>query len=199
LSGGAYVTFPEAYKLAEQVSRELAPHVDRIKAVGSLRRRRSRVGDIEFLVEPKQVAVDLFGTLKADIDPIRAELHQLGTWVKGGDRMMQITDLLGRAGLHLEVYLVHPPAQWGSLLAIRTGPRDLGHEAVTRMRENGLRHIEGRVMRGTETIPTPTEEDFFRLAGLDCVPPHERDVYAGQLNQARERANAARYSHFSRR
>jgi DNA polymerase/3'-5' exonuclease PolX len=193
MSAGASMPWAEAYALAEHAAARLRPHVVRLKAVGSLRRRRERCNDLEFLAEPRMVEADLFGTMAPDLGGLRAALLELGTWVKGGERMMQITDFNGRAGLKLEIYLCHPPAQWGSLLAIRTGPYELGREAVTRMRERGVRHEDGRVVdqRGN-VIPTPTEEAFFGLAGLPCLAPNQRDQFAGELEVARVRAQTAR-------
>lgn len=188
MSDGSLLPWADAYALAEHAAEVLRPHVQRLKAVGSLRRRRPYVRDIEFLAEPRMVVDDLFGNMAPDVAPIRAALEQLGTWVKGAERMMQITDLGGRVGLKCELYLVHPPAQWGSLLAIRTGPYELGRHAVTRMRERGFRHDGGRVLRGSEVIPTPTEEDFFAAAWLPCLAPHLRDEFAQQLEaQSAER------------
>ncbi len=191
MSTGFALQWPEASRLADRVMTALRPLVVRIEVVGSVRRRRTYVRDIELLLEPRMIEIDLFGTLAPDVAPIRSALEQLGTWVKGGERMIQITDV-GHAGMSVDVYLCHPPAQWGSLLAIRTGPTDLGHEAMTRVREKKLRHEYGHLVRGSEVIPTPTEEDFFAAVGLECVPPAERDIYAGQLNQIRERMNSTR-------
>lgn len=187
VSDGTSLPFDEAYPLAERVAGELKTHCQRIKAVGSLRRRRPRVGDIEFLVEPNLVEVDLFGTLQPDTEPLRVAMLQLGTWVKGGTRMMQVTDALGVPGLKLELYLVHPPAEWGSLLAIRTGPWELGRLAVSRMRDRGLRHLDGHVVRARtrEAVPTPTEEAFFEAAGMETPPPHERDRIMERIKAAR--------------
>lgn len=181
MSTGTALSWEEAYRLAEDVSKELRPHVVRIKAAGSLRRRRPTCGDLEFVVEPHMAAADLFGTLAPVVAPIRAALEQLGTWVKGGERMMQVTDLLGRNGLKCEVYLCHPPAQWGSILAIRTGPYELGRHAVTVMQKFGFKHDEGHAVevKTGATVATPTEEAFFRLAGLPCWAPAYRDnLYA---------------------
>jgi DNA polymerase/3'-5' exonuclease PolX len=48
------------------------------------------------------------------------------------------------------------------------------------MHEFGLRHVDGHVERVAtgEVVPTPTEEDFFRLAGLPFLPPAKRDSRA---------------------
>lgn len=188
MSTGKPLPFREAYGLAEDVAAELRPLVVRLKAGGSLRRRRPHVSDIEFVAEPRMVEVDLFGAMAPVVDPIRKRLEELGTWVKGADRMMQITDLFGRPGLKCEVYLVHPPAQWGSQLAIRTGPWELGRHAVTVMRDRGYRHDEGHAIEIStdRTVPTPTEEDFFALAGLPCWPPSRRDDLIARI-QAGER------------
>ncbi len=182
MSTGRLVPFAEAYVLAEHASQHLSRHVVRLKAVGSVRRRRDFVGDLEFLVEPRMIDADLFGTKAPDVEPLKAALLQLGTWVKGGTRQMVITDFNGREGLKLELYLCHPPAQWGSLLAIRTGPWELSREAVSKMRALGRRHVDGHVLNaGGETTPTPTEEAFFAAAGLPCLPPRARDQFAGEL------------------
>ena len=102
MSTGTSLPWDEAYVLAKTAANQLRPHVVRLKAVGSLRRRRPCVGDIEFLAEPVMVEADLFGSLAPDVAPIREVLEQLGTWVKGGERMMQITNFYGLPGLKLE-------------------------------------------------------------------------------------------------
>lgn len=192
-AGVVKVPWAEAYVLAEHASQHLKAHVVQLKAVGSVRRKRELVGDLEFLAEPRMIEADLFGTQAPDLEGLRAALRELGTWVKGAERMMQITDFNGRPGLKLEIYLCHPPAQWGSLLAIRTGPYELGREAVTRMREHGLRHQEGHVVdQHGKVVPTPTEEAFFAAAGLPFLPPNQRDQFASELEAARVRANTAR-------
>lgn len=112
----------------------------------------------------------------------------LGTWVKGGERLMQVSDVLGVEGLDLELYLCHPPAQWGSLLAIRTGPAALGVLAMTNMKKRFLRHEDGRVLdtRTNTMVPTPEEADYFRLAGLEYLPPEERDAYVKKMLKSKE-------------
>lgn len=195
MSLGTRMSFGDAYGLAEEVSERLGPTVDHLKAVGSLRRRRDTVGDIEFLARPHSTA-DLFGgATTVHLPEVREAMYGLGTWIKGGPRMMQVTDLLGRLGTRLELYLVHPggctckdcspwgPAAWGSMLAIRTGPEDLGKYCVSRMRERGFRHAHGHVreLDSGKIVATDIEEDFFRLAGVECLSPRLRDEQAAGL------------------
>lgn len=184
LSEGPRFPFEVAYATAEEVSERLSPTLERLKAVGSLRRRRPSVGDLEFLAVPF-FDEDLFGgDPKPCLDPVRLVLRELGTWVKGGDRFMQVKDLLGTEGLSLDLYLAHPPAEWGSLEAIRTGPRLLGLLCMMRLAQNGYTHQGGRVLKSGKLVPTPTEEDFFGLAGIECLPPNQRDAQAAQLKRA---------------
>lgn len=179
-SQGPGLPWDDAFALASEVAVHLEPWCVRSKCVGSVRRRRPECGDIEFVVEP-HASVDLLGEKTPLIEPVRAAVQELGDWVKGGDRMMQVTDLMGRYGVKLEVYLVIPPASWGSLVAIRTGPADLGKYVVTRCRERGYVHAKGFAKRGGVRIPTDTEEQFFALADVPCVPPHQRDALADRL------------------
>lgn len=179
-SPGHRLLWGEAYAIASEVAAHLEPWCARLKCVGSVRRRRPECGDIEFVAEPP-ASEDLLGQKTPLVEPIRAAVQELGDWVKGGDRMMQVTDLMGRHGLKLEVYLVSPPASWGSILAIRTGPADLGKYVVTRCREKGYVHSQGFAKRSGVQIPTDTEEQFFALADVPCVPPHERDALAERL------------------
>ena len=187
MSTGLLIPWEDAMVMAAEVVQQLKPHVVRMKAAGSLRRRRPQVSDIEFVVEPRMVQVDLFGAEGPDLREIKRRLLEMGEWVKGGERMMQITDLLGRQGAKLDVYLVHPPAEWGSILAIRTGPASLGQYVVTKMRNFGYQHAGGRVVKqGTgEDVPTPTEEDFFALAELPCLKPRQRDDQLKALTNGR--------------
>lgn len=182
MSTGRKIPWDDAAAIAEAVSAELTPLVKRIKCVGSVRRRKAECGDIEFLAEP-HFDQDLLGGRTAITDPVERRLRELGTWVAGGTRHMRIVDVLGRTGLHLEVYLVHPPASWGSLLAIRTGPADLGRYVMTACRQHGFRHQNGYARRldTGERVPTDTEAQFFALADVECLPPHRRDVQAEAL------------------
>lgn len=206
MSLGARMSFDAAFELGQEAAEQLKPTLELLKAVGSLRRQRKKIGDIEFLARPHS-SPDLWGGPSTiHLLDIQAAMRTLGKWVKGGPRMMQITDLLGREGARLELYLVHPdgcgcrdcrpdgPSAWGSMLAIRTGPEDLGKYCVTRMRARGYRHVHGHVRKigSEEVVPTETEESFFELAGVMCLPPRLRDDQAKGLWEAYTKKRGAR-------
>lgn len=200
MSVGTRLPWAAAADLARAMCEELAPAVVRTKVVGSVRRRRPEVGDIEILAEPRMIpapprkrgrkadpAEDLFGETAAaptpdepemvpDLEPAREVVGRWGEVVKGGERYIQV---VRPDGIKVDLFLCHPPAQWGSLLAIRTGPSDLSREAVTRIKARGYVHDAGHAAFPDGTlIRTPTEWDFFALAGLALVPPAQRDTPA---------------------
>ena len=182
MSTGTSLPWGEAYGLAEQAAKLLLPHVVRLKAVGNLRRRRPYVGDLEFLAESRMEPSDLFGSLAPDVAPIRKVFEELGTWVKGGERMMQITNFYGLPGLKLEVYLCWKPASWGALLGIRTGPWELGRHVMTAIKGRGYGHAAGHAfsLDTREPVATPDEAEWFGLAGLPLIAPNLRDEFAVQ-------------------
>lgn len=86
---------------------------------------------------------------------------------------------------------------WGATLAIRTGPADFSKRLVTGLLKNGLRNKDGRVYRcipcdwcnghpgecgkcdntrllPTEVISVPTEEEYFKLCGVEWSEPRKR-------------------------
>lgn len=173
MSIGTKTRLADALVIAKQIVDDLAPHCKRLKVAGSLRRKRPEVSDIEIVCEP-YMAADLFGENVPDVERIRNAAEQWGTIVKGGDRMIQVQTVMGPK---LDLFIVHPPANWWVILAIRTGPAPLGQWAVTRMHQFGLRCQDGRVLvKATgEEHPIESEADFFAAARLNCLPPARRD------------------------
>lgn len=183
MSTGLLLPFAEAYEMARHLTEDLHAVVQRSKVAGSLRRRKEEVGDIEIVIEPHLVETDFFGRKDPELEGLRRVVDQWGRVKKAGDRMIQITNVYGKEGLTVDLFLVHPPAQWGSILAIRTGPYELSRLAVTLMSDRGYRHRNGYAVnrRTGELVPTPTEDKFFRLAGLPCLPPARRGDPAAMI------------------
>lgn len=178
MSTGEPMAFEHAYKAANEIHTRLSPACARLKAAGSLRRRRPFIRDLEMVCEPLTVT-DLLGAESLDVQSIRQACAMIGDIEKGGEKYIKVCNVLGIEGLALDLFIVTPPAQWGSILAIRTGPAELGKFAVSRMPDFGLYHRDGRIVdRVGKLHPTPTEEDFFAAARLPCLPPAQRDSRA---------------------
>lgn len=177
MSQGTKLAWRDAYGILRGIALELRPHVRRMKAGGSIRRGRAFVGDLELIIEPNMVDVSLLGDQEPDLGEVRRILRRAGTWVKGGDRFIQVTDVNERKGLQLDVWICWPPAQWGSILAIRTGPAELGHIAMMRLTDRQRSHTAGHVvdLKTRAVLPTPDEASFFQLAGLPHWPPAKRE------------------------
>jgi hypothetical protein len=126
----------DARLIAEDLRSKIEPACvpGRTLVVGSVRRKRQDVGDIEILGMPiLRAPKPEFGqplVFETMLDKVLYELVRDG-WlhpVKGGPRMKQFEICLGKYNLkslnpfHFELYLVIHPAQWGVLSLIRTGP-----------------------------------------------------------------------------
>lgn len=170
-----------AQNLAHHLIERIKPTLIRVEVAGSIRRECERVGDIEIVAQP-YLNEDLFADQGSPIlEPLLGELGKIGRIVKGGQRYIRV--FFTKPEVYGDIFLVHPPAQWGSIMAIRTGPSDLSRYVVTKMREQGVRHQDGyaKNIETGEVVPTPTEEDFFGLAGLTCPLPKHRDALAKKV------------------
>lgn len=195
---------------ARTMSRELEDVSARSYVVGSIRRGCDPVGDVELLVEPRAGGQgSLFGGEGPDVEAVERVVRGWGEWQKGGQRFMQVLKPIGRdRHLQVDVFVCSPPAEWGTLMAIRTGPAELGKRAVTRIKSRGWRVMRGAVWRpgddpgpGDEVldesnlpdgvsaqrpwikVPTPTEREFFAAAGLRTIPPRRRDDGVPELSR----------------
>jgi DNA polymerase/3'-5' exonuclease PolX len=171
----------EAERVASEVCSLLEPHVTRQVIAGSIRRRRPEVKDIEIVAEPAMVPDGFLGERR----PCSVEIKELAaTWgrlTKGGEKYVQVEDVLG-SGLALDLFLVTPPASWGAILAIRTGPAAYSQMLVSALRGRLMRCEDGRVVSSgllglDEEVWTPDEESFFGACGVRYVPPEQRGVF----------------------
>ena len=127
-----------AKRIAEELVERLRPGCVQIEIAGSIRRRSPWVHDIEIVAEPWWEKVpNLLGeaiTYRSGLDDVLAELQELQALrsfpgSKHGERMKQFA--VAPLGIKVDLFIVRPPAQWGSLLAIRTGPAHYSHWLVT--------------------------------------------------------------------
>ena len=172
------IPYSQAERIAADFLSALRPFCERAEAAGSLRRGKTEVGDVEIVVQPILRPVrGLFGDVMGMENALeRFPWAAWGQVVKGGPRYKQI---LTPHGVALDVFVVLPPAQWGLIYLLRTGPADFSRWVVTPRRKGGglpshLRVKDGAVWQGKEIIPTPTEADVFRLLGMEPIPPARR-------------------------
>lgn len=171
--------------VAAALLHHLSPHCERIEIAGSIRRRKRDIGDIEIVCIPKlERATDLFGkptgpSLDSLADGIAS--YSMSEKVGGGalerqndgERYIKLYEKV--VGIQVDLFVVRPPAEWGAIYAIRTGSGDFSKKLVTGLRARGYRCEDGRVLDSrNERIPCPEENDFFKAAGVQWIPPERR-------------------------
>lgn len=203
MSTGLYLPIQHAQLLADAIIKLLKPSCDRIEPAGSLRRQRTHVHDIEFVVIPKMVAKpgavqqSLFGgsdqqkpELGSALDPA---LHKLIT-EKDSIRWPAQRSLDGNKQKRLEVEIrrdsdtwievelwITTELQFEGIWLIRTGPAEFSKHMVTRDVLGGplpprWRRHQGYMTHDGQHVSI-SEREWFDLCGYDYKPPNERDAW----------------------
>ena len=156
----------QATEIAERVKAQLAPHCDRIEIAGSIRRRKSDVGDIEIVAIPKPYDVGLFAS---GIAPI------VSAWPKvRGELPCKYTQRTLPDGIALDLFFA-TAENWGLIYAIRTGSADYSHRVLAcGWVRNGYKSAGGMLARDGVAVPVMEERDLFRLARVKWIPPEDR-------------------------
>lgn len=170
----------KARTIAEEFIEMLSPRCECIEIAGSIRRRKPEVKDIELVAIPKvREERDLFGELLDTISELdEFDWSSYGEIIKNGSKYKQIRTF---PLINLDLFIVLPPAQWGVIFAIRTGPADYSRWLVTQQRYGGAMPAgyfvqEGQLWGPHGIIPTPEESDFFAEIGLICPLPWDRSM-----------------------
>ena len=170
----------------------------RIEIVGSVRRGVAEVKDIELVCIPEprrpsaEFGVKVFNTL-LDKSLYFLEKNSCLEMIKGGDKYKQFW-ILKEGGVHvikLDLFLVTPPAQWGVLMVIRTGPAEFSRWCVTHESKGGALpdgycvaqgavwrvdqvDVKGVPFEGESPKSMPEEEDFLNFLNILRQEPRER-------------------------
>ncbi len=143
-----------------------------VAVAGSFRRCRETVGDLDILAtsdEPEKV-FDRFSHLP-EVATVR---------LRGSTK--ETVEL--RGGLQVDLRVVEPEA-FGAALQYFTGSKDHNVRLRSLAREKGLKINEYGVFRGEERVGGRTEEEVYRLLGLDWIPPELRED-RGEIALAQE-------------
>ncbi len=154
------VAWPVAQELVQALRQELG--TQSVEPVGSLRRMKDTIGDIDLLVayaEPER-ATAAFTAL-----PLVEEVVS-----HGPTRATVILD----NGLQVDLRALQPE-RYGSLLQYFTGSKD--HNVALRglAQRKGLSLSEYGFKRGDDEILCPQEEDVYHALGLPWIPPELRE------------------------
>ena len=148
----------EAEKLAYDFIREIADHCEKIRIVGSIRRRRPQVKDIDLVLIVK------------DWLSITTTLRKMSTkfLIDGTEQKRVIYK-----GQQFDLYSASPET-WGTLILIRTGSAQHNVKLSTLARKKGMK-LSHRGLEKKGKVIASTERKIFESLGLDYVEPEERD------------------------
>lgn len=189
-----------AQEAAETLRDLLAPACERIEIAGSIRRRKPEVKDIELVAVPRvdtATATDLWGT-PLPIDLLEGQLTALmmqslarrddGLAIREVEMVRADGSIVRthRAGpaykallwrrIPVDLFIVRPPAEWGVIFTIRTGPADWSQRLVTECQRWFMRVEGGRLLHHGDHVPCPEERDFLDAIGQPWVEPWERSA-----------------------
>jgi len=168
MSGEKRYPYAEAYKIALEVLEQLKPHCERVEIAGSVRRKKSEVGDIELVFIPKPYSIGLFESGIATV---------VNQWQKvKGELPCKYTQRILPQGIKLDLFFAEE-ANWGLVFALRTGSADYSHKVLANgWVHQGFESVGGYLFRDGEKYKIREEEDLFKLIGVRYVPPEDRNL-----------------------
>ena len=150
----------KARKIAEEVKAKLSPVCDKIEIVGSIRRNKPFVHDIDMVCLPNNQGQFIYA------------LQQLGKITMGGQKLIRCQ----MGFLMLDVY-VATPETWATLLLIRTGSAEHNIRLCSQARAMGMKlHADGSGLeKNGDIIASESEEAIFKALGMPYIPPERRE------------------------
>lgn len=165
---GVGMNLIKAELIAKRLIKELGPFCDRIEVVGSVRRRKQYVNDIDILLAPKgEMLFDLMGKIVA----------------LGSEDGMKIaskkTILLKDASEEIKAELWFTTLErWPVTLLVRTGGTK-SNKKIAKLCENKKWHLSvssGSILdESGKKLPINEETDIFKLLGIPYVGPSWRE------------------------
>ena len=160
----------KAAKYADTIVSELKPFCDRIEVVGSIRRRRPFVHDIDIVV------------ISRDVAGMKERCQRNAVVVADGEQNYQIRLV---NGVDVDIWIARPPerglfgeepSNLGALLITRTGSKEHNIWLVQLAEKKGLRWNPYRgLIRGNQRIACESEEDVYAALDLNWIPPEKRE------------------------
>lgn len=153
-----------AKAIARQIRVTLAPHCERIETVGSIRREKPVVHDIDIVLIPKPYAVVMMGGLLTTIGELKADGHKV--------KRLFLIDY----SITVDIYIA-TPASWATLVLIRTGSKENNIRLCTLARRKGWQlkaNGDGLFNEQGKRIAGDSEQSIYQALGIPYQEPHER-------------------------
>jgi DNA polymerase (family 10) len=172
----------EAENYAKEVCEAIRPFVNRAEVVGSIRRRRPEINDVDIIAIPpddaawRDIPRILFKKLKASIVKRGNELITVLIPDKStpNDERTPFTGMHGM--VQVDLYRATPET-WGVLELIRTGSKEHNVKlcAHALMNHMMLSAAKGVIKEG-KVIASVTEQEIFAALNMPYIEPQDREV-----------------------
>jgi hypothetical protein len=157
------VPIAEAERIADRVAGEIRPLARSAILVGSIRRRRFEVADVEYVVLPK------------DLNEFHAAVRRLGYAV--GPKRRIYRHVIG--GLPVELYVAHSPKEMGGLVLMYTGDFVWNIAMRSKAKRMGYKLDQYGISKaGRFVLQSPDEREFFDFLGMEWHWPEQRSLAA---------------------
>lgn len=155
----------QAESVANLLGEWLEPQAQVLVLVGSIRRRRPFVADIEFVILPKDL--ETFDRIVTS-DPA---FESLG--FRAGAKRRRYTGFYQE--FKIELYLAHDPDELGAMVLAYTGDYLFNIVMRTRAKQMGYKLDQYGIWKGKKAeFQSPDEKEFFDFIGMDYHSPEER-------------------------
>ena len=146
--------------------------VERVDVVGSIRRMKETIGDVDFLVVVKGSKGSASARASADAvaDFFVSLPGVIKIWGKGKTK----ASVRMEGGFDMDIRVL-PKRSYGAALQYFTGSKE--HNIVLRKLaiDKGLKLSEYGLFRGSKIIISETEEGIYKALGLQWIPPEMRE------------------------
>ena len=162
----------EAAVLADRIIHCIEHLCDRIEVVGSIRRKRSDVHDIDIILI---LQAWMWNTIIQ-----RLKINILARVVKAGQELVTLKVPTGATTepMQVDIYRARPET-WGVLLLIRTGSKEHNMKLCSRAISMGMQlSAKQGVIKDGKVIASKTEEEIFKALEMDYVLPEAREAEA---------------------
>jgi len=153
------IELERAQRIAATVVKRLSPYCQ-IEVVGSVRRKKATVNDIDFVLIP------------SDLWNLHHEIKGIGQVRMSGNKIMRVM----AGSVQVDLYFADEKT-WATLLLIRTGSAENNIRLCSRAKEMGWRlHADGSGLFNEkgERIAGDTEISIYNALGLPYQCPEER-------------------------
>lgn len=152
----------EARKKGEQILKQISPFIARGHLVGSIRRRKPIVRDIDIVVEIKP----------DNLDKLKKCLAEIGNIKLKGDKL---TRIMTNDNIQIDVYIA-TKENYEPLLLIRTGSKEHNIKLTTRALSMNMQlTANGLIDKKTGKIIVTSEKDIFKTLKMNYVEPKKRN------------------------